>query len=167
MRAKLLAGEACDLVILTAAQIGELEGDGRVARGESAPLGRVRTDLNLRSVYSFVTQTKQPKRERTLADRAFVFVAGARPAFTARRPQWREAATTAPNGHRRWIELALFPFAVILQVTPIVAIAPRIDSAQRMNSCSMIRLAWLGTDSASGSVTPPAYWLKSGRPIEW
>ena len=26
----------------------------------------------------------------------------------------------------RWIELALFPYAVILQVTPIVAIAPLI-----------------------------------------
>lgn len=37
--------------------------------GDRGPLGRVRTDLNLRSVYSFVTQTKQPKRERTLADR--------------------------------------------------------------------------------------------------
>lgn len=37
--------------------------------GDRGPLGRIRTDLNLREVYSFVTQTRQPAREKTLADR--------------------------------------------------------------------------------------------------
>lgn len=37
--------------------------------GDRGPLGRIRTDINLRSIYNFVTQTRQPKRERTLADR--------------------------------------------------------------------------------------------------
>jgi molybdate transport system substrate-binding protein len=48
MRAKLLAEEPCDVVILTAAQIGELERDGRVAQGVSAPIGRVRTGVAVR-----------------------------------------------------------------------------------------------------------------------
>lgn len=37
--------------------------------GDRGPLGRLRTDINLRSLYSFFTQTNQPARERTLADR--------------------------------------------------------------------------------------------------
>ena len=37
--------------------------------GDRGPLGRIRTDINLRSIYSFFTQTTQPARERTLADR--------------------------------------------------------------------------------------------------
>lgn len=37
--------------------------------GTRGSLGRVRTDLNLRELYSFVTRTKQPAREKTLADR--------------------------------------------------------------------------------------------------
>lgn len=37
--------------------------------GNRGPLGRIRTDINLRSIYNFFTQTTQPARERTLADR--------------------------------------------------------------------------------------------------
>src|SRR5512144_557012 len=48
IRAKLLAGARCDLVILTAAQIADLERDGRVVAGGSAPLGRVRTGVAIR-----------------------------------------------------------------------------------------------------------------------
>jgi len=48
MRAKLDSGAPCDLVILTAAQIAELEGLGRIACGEHAPLGRVRTGVAVR-----------------------------------------------------------------------------------------------------------------------
>jgi molybdate transport system substrate-binding protein len=49
MRAKLLAGEPCDALILTAALIGELEKEGRVVPGTSAPLGRVRTGVAVRA----------------------------------------------------------------------------------------------------------------------
>lgn len=37
--------------------------------GDRGTLGRIRTDINLRSVYNFFTQQRQPKREKTLADR--------------------------------------------------------------------------------------------------
>jgi len=37
--------------------------------GDRGPLGRIRTDLNLREAYSFFTSTRQHPRERTLADR--------------------------------------------------------------------------------------------------
>lgn len=41
----------------------------QVGYGNRGPLGRLRTDINLRSIYSFFTQTTQHPRERTLADR--------------------------------------------------------------------------------------------------
>lgn len=41
----------------------------QVGYGNRGPLGRLRTDINLRSIYSFFTQTTQNPRERTLADR--------------------------------------------------------------------------------------------------
>ncbi|MFP5440620.1 MAG: hypothetical protein ACLGHJ_03940 [Gammaproteobacteria bacterium] len=41
----------------------------QVGYGDRGPVGRVRSDLNLRSVYSLVTQQTQPRREKTLADR--------------------------------------------------------------------------------------------------
>lgn len=37
--------------------------------GDRGSLGRIRTDLNVREVYHFVTQTRQSSREKTLADR--------------------------------------------------------------------------------------------------
>ena len=49
MRTKLLSGERCDVVILTVTLIAELEGDGRVLPGTSAPLGRVRTGIAVRA----------------------------------------------------------------------------------------------------------------------
>jgi len=49
MREKLLAGEPCDVVILTAAIVAELERDGRVLAATSAPLGRVRTGVAVRA----------------------------------------------------------------------------------------------------------------------
>ena len=48
MRAKLLAGEPCDVVILTAAMIADLEAQGQVLPGTSASLGRVRTGIAVR-----------------------------------------------------------------------------------------------------------------------
>ncbi len=49
MKEKLLAGEACDVIILTAAMISELTQNGHVLAGSSAPLGRVRTGIAVRS----------------------------------------------------------------------------------------------------------------------
>jgi len=49
MREKLRAGEPCDALILTAALIAELEKEGRVVPGTSAPLGRVRTGVAVRA----------------------------------------------------------------------------------------------------------------------
>jgi len=49
MREKLLAGAPCDVLILTAAIIAELEKSGQVARGTSAPLGNVRTGVAVRA----------------------------------------------------------------------------------------------------------------------
>ena len=43
----------------------------------------------------------------------------------------------------RWIELSLFPYAIILQVTPIVAIAPLIIAWVDDVSTSLLICAWL------------------------
>jgi molybdate transport system substrate-binding protein len=48
MRDKLLAGEPCDLVILTAAQIDALAASGHVLAGAGGPLGVVRTGVAVR-----------------------------------------------------------------------------------------------------------------------
>lgn len=53
MKEKLLAGEACDVIILTAAMIAELTQSGQVLAGSSAPLGRVRTGIAVRSGQPF------------------------------------------------------------------------------------------------------------------
>ena len=49
MRARLLAGERCDVIILTAAIIDALESEGRVLAGTQATLGRVRTGVAVRA----------------------------------------------------------------------------------------------------------------------
>lgn len=41
----------------------------QVGYGDRGSLGRLRTDINLRSIHSFFTQNTQPAHERTLADR--------------------------------------------------------------------------------------------------
>ena len=43
----------------------------------------------------------------------------------------------------RWIELSLFPYAIILQVTPIVAIAPLIIAWVDDVNVSLLICAWL------------------------
>jgi molybdate transport system substrate-binding protein len=49
MKDKLLDGEPCDVVILTAALIEELTRSGHLLAGSGAPLGRVRTGIAVRS----------------------------------------------------------------------------------------------------------------------
>jgi molybdate transport system substrate-binding protein len=45
MRDKLLAGEPCDIVILTQALVDQLAADGHVVKGSDTPLGRVKTGV--------------------------------------------------------------------------------------------------------------------------
>ena len=49
IKEKLLSGEPCDVIILTAALIEELTRSGHVLAGSSAPLGRVRTGVAVRA----------------------------------------------------------------------------------------------------------------------
>lgn len=49
MQEKLITGERCDALILTSTLIAALETEGRVLPGASAPLGRVRTGVAMRS----------------------------------------------------------------------------------------------------------------------
>ena len=49
MRDKLLAGEPCDLVILTQAIIDQLTADGHVVRGSDVPLGVVKTGVAVKT----------------------------------------------------------------------------------------------------------------------
>ena len=49
IREKVLAGEACDIVILTQAQVAELAAQGRVVAGTCADLGTVRTSIAVRN----------------------------------------------------------------------------------------------------------------------
>jgi len=49
IREKVIAGEHCDIVILTQAQIAELVAQGRVVAGTCADLGTVRTSIAIRS----------------------------------------------------------------------------------------------------------------------
>jgi molybdate transport system substrate-binding protein len=48
MKDRLLSGEPCDVVILTAAQIDQLGSSGHVVPGSGAPLGRVPTGIAVR-----------------------------------------------------------------------------------------------------------------------
>jgi NitT/TauT family transport system permease protein len=43
----------------------------------------------------------------------------------------------------RWVELALFPFAIVLQVTPIVAIAPLILIYVDSTTAALLLCAWI------------------------
>ena len=49
MKDKLLAGEACDVMILTAALIEALTASGHLVAASAAPLGRVRTGIAVRT----------------------------------------------------------------------------------------------------------------------
>jgi len=49
MKEKLLAGEPCDVLILTQALIADLEAAGHIVPGSAAPLGRVKTGIAVKS----------------------------------------------------------------------------------------------------------------------
>ncbi len=49
MRDRLLAGEACDVVVLTQALVAQLAGQGHVVAGSARPLGTVRTGIAVKA----------------------------------------------------------------------------------------------------------------------
>ena len=49
LREKLVAGERCDVIVLTATLIDTLEKEGRLVPGSTAPLGTVRTGIAVRA----------------------------------------------------------------------------------------------------------------------
>jgi molybdate transport system substrate-binding protein len=69
MRDKLLAGEPCDLVILTQAIIDQLTADGHVVRGSDVPLGVVKTGVAVK------TGEPQPRVESALSLKAALMAA--------------------------------------------------------------------------------------------
>jgi len=48
MKEALLAGETCDVMVVTAAMIADLQAEGRLVRGSESSLGRVRTGIAVR-----------------------------------------------------------------------------------------------------------------------
>jgi len=73
MRDKLLAGEACDAIILTAPLIVELEGAGRVLPKTAAPLGRVRTGVAVRAGEPLPSIGNGSALSRTIVDAAGLY----------------------------------------------------------------------------------------------
>lgn len=53
------------------------------------------------------------------------------------------AALAAIFAMSRWAELALFPFAIVLQVTPIVAVAPLILIYVESTAAALLLCAWI------------------------
>lgn len=53
------------------------------------------------------------------------------------------AALAALFAMSRWVELSLFPFAIVLQVTPIVAIAPLILIYVESTTAALLLCAWI------------------------
>ena len=71
IKEKALAGEPCDVIILTAAMIDELARFGRVFPGTVAPLGRVRTAIAVREGNSLPDiSTREALRKLLLASAA-------------------------------------------------------------------------------------------------
>ncbi len=66
MRDRLLAGEPCDAIILTAALIAALEDSGYVVPGTAVPLGRVRTGVAVRTGESLPAIADGPALRATL-----------------------------------------------------------------------------------------------------
>jgi molybdate transport system substrate-binding protein len=117
MKAKLLAGEPCDVVVLTAAMIGELAASGLVVSETVAPLGRVETGIAvragdpvpgvgdgaaLRRALLDASQIYLPDPERATAGIHFVDVLRRLGVFDALRPRLR----AFPNGAAAMRELA-------------------------------------------------------------
>jgi len=67
MRDKLLGGAPCDLLVLSASLIAQLEADGHVVAGSARPLGRVATGVAVRSDAPVVAVDTPDALKETLA----------------------------------------------------------------------------------------------------
>ncbi|HEY2257099.1 MAG TPA: substrate-binding domain-containing protein [Variovorax sp.] len=74
MRDKLLAGEPCDLLVLSAALIERLEADGRVVAGSARRLGKVATGVAVRVDAAAVDVKTTDALKATLAGARGVYV---------------------------------------------------------------------------------------------
>jgi len=74
MRAQLLEGNPCDLIILTAPMIAELEHEGRAVAGTSAALGRVHTGIAVRAGTTLPVITDRTSLESTLINATSLYV---------------------------------------------------------------------------------------------
>lgn len=74
LREKLLGGEPCDVIILTATMLAELEARGRVLPGTSAPLGRVRTGIAVRVGDPLPRIADRQQLRTTLLDSSGIYV---------------------------------------------------------------------------------------------
>ena len=117
IKEKALAGESCDVIILTAAMIDELARFGRVFPGTVAPLGRVRTAIAVRegdalpdisgheALHRLVLASAAiylPDAERATAGIHFVKVLHALGVYETVEPRLR----SSPNGAMAMRELA-------------------------------------------------------------
>jgi molybdate transport system substrate-binding protein len=74
MRDKLLAGEPCDLVILSQALVDELQAQGHVVSGSARPIGKVRTGIAVKA--------GEPLPQVSDRDSLRALLAGARALYT-------------------------------------------------------------------------------------
>ena len=73
IRERILAGEPCDAVILTAPLIAALEASAHVSQATTAPLGHVRTGIAVRSGDPVPPIADRAKLSKTLVDAAGLF----------------------------------------------------------------------------------------------
>ena len=73
IRDRILAGEPCDAMILTAPLIGTLETSGHALRATAAPLGHVRTGIAVRAGEPLPRITDGAALRKTLVDAAGLF----------------------------------------------------------------------------------------------
>ena len=74
IRERLFAGEPCDALILTEAMINELASRGDVLSGMSAPLGRVRTGIGIRSGDAAPDINNRDALQRSLREATDIYV---------------------------------------------------------------------------------------------
>ena len=73
LRARILAGEPCDVVILTAPLIAALEASGHVPQATAAPLGHVRTGIAVRAGEPLPPIADKAELSKTLVDAAGLY----------------------------------------------------------------------------------------------
>jgi molybdate transport system substrate-binding protein len=73
IRERIVAGERCDVVILTASLIAALQASGRMPRTTAAPLGHVKTGIAVRAGEPLPRISDKAELSKTLADAAALY----------------------------------------------------------------------------------------------